>query len=430
MARDVTPGDTADRRLELESARLRIAQMREGAAGSLGAALRAATEIAARALAVERVGIWLFVGPPAAIRCCELYELSRDQHSSGTLLHASEFPAYFRALEEQRAISAHDAQEDGVTKELRDAYLTPLGITSMLDAAIYRDGRIAGIVCHEHVGSPRRWTPEEADFAGAVADMVAAKLEAAARRDAEALLAASETSLLDAHRMEALGRLAAGAAHDFQNLLTVVIANAHHIAGNRDATPQIAEQARQILEAGNRSADLSRELLKFGRGEPRSPRVIDVAEIAERMRGILRTGVGSRHAVEVEPKGSPGRVFMDRGQLERILVNLVLNARDAMPGGGTITVRVAASSPDDSGAPVTHVLLEVHDTGIGMDATTRARIFEPFFTTKGGAGSGLGLSIVYRIVTDCGGFIRVESEPGRGTRFRVFLPRVGGGTKN
>ncbi len=424
MAQRTTPPDGGDRRLELESARLRIARLREGGR-SLAETLCDATEIAARALAVERVGIWLFVGPPAAIRCCELYELSRDQHSSGTMLHASEFPAYFRALEEHRAIAAHDANEDGLTKELRDAYLTPLGITSMLDAAIYRDGRVAGIVCHEHVGPPRRWTPEEADFAGAVADMVAAKLEAAARREAEALLAASETSLLDAQRMEALGRLAAGAAHDFSNLLTVVIANAHHIAASRDATPQIVEQARQILDAGNRSADLSRELLKFGRGEPRSPCVIDVAEVAERMQGILRTAVGSRHAVDVKPTSAPGRVFMDRGQLERVLVNLVLNARDAMPGGGTITVHVTQSSPDDSSGRVAHVVLEVRDTGVGMDATTRTRIFEPFFTTKGGAGSGLGLSIVYRIVSGCGGFIRVETEPGRGTCFRIFLPRVG-----
>jgi len=426
MTADAPPSEADARRAVFESARLALARTPVAGVESLREVLRRVTEISARAIQVERVGVWTLSADRSVLRCCELYELSKNRHSAGTVLHARDFPAYIRALEERRDVPADDAAVHPATHELRDTYLIPLGIGAMLDAPIFRDGRVIGVVCHEHVGKSRTWRPDERDFAGSVADMVALKLEAKARHEAEELLRASEAQLVEAQKMEAVGRLAAGVAHDFNNLLTIVIANAHHIARDRKASSQIAEQARQILEASNRSVELTRELLQLARRTPRAPRVFDLVEGVKAILGILRTAAGPAHRVELLGGAAAGSVFMDRSQLERLLVNLVVNARDAMPDGGTITLRVGEASPSgELGASRDHLLLEVIDTGIGMDATTRARIFEPFFTTKlRGQGTGLGLSIVYQIVSDFGGAIEVESELARGTTFRIHLPRV------
>ena len=419
------PGEDA-RRAAFEAARLALARITLSGAESTRDVLRRMTEISARAIQVERVGIWTLSDDRSLLRCCELYELSKDCHSSGTVLQARDFPTYIRALEERRDVPADDAPTDPLTSELRDTYLIPLGIGAMLDAPLFRDGRVIGVVCHEHVGKARTWLPEERDFAGSVADMVALKLEARARREAEDLLRASEAQLVEAHKMEAVGQLAAGVAHDFNNLLSVILANAHHIARNSNVSPSVQEQARQILEAGNRSAELTRELLQLARRTPRAPRVFDLARGVEAILSILRTVAGAAHPVELQAGGAGGSVFMDRSQLERLLVNLVANARDAMPTGGVITLRVREATPSaELGTARDHLVLEVTDAGVGMDATTRARIFEPFFTTKArDRGTGLGLSIVYQIVNDCGGAIEVDSEPGRGTTFRIHLPRV------
>jgi len=426
MTAEAPRSEAEARRATFESARLALARMPVDGASSLRDLLRRVTEISARAIQVERVGVWTLSDDRSILRCCELYELSKNQHSAGALLHAADFPSYIRALEERRDVPADDAGANPLTQELREAYLVPLGIGAMLDAPIFRDGRVVGVVCHEHVGKSRVWQPDERDFAGSVADMVALKLEARARREAEELRRASEAQLVEAQKMQAVARLAAGVAHDFNNLLSVVIANAHHIARSREATPPIAEQARQILEASNRSVQLTRELLQLARQTPRAPRVFDLTRGVEGLLSILRTAVGSAHRVELVAGPTAGCVFMDRSQLERLLMNLVVNARDAMPEGGTIVLRVSeAPLSGELGSSSDHLLLEVVDTGVGMDALTRARIFEPFFTTKPrDRGTGLGLSIVYQIVNDCGGAIEVESEPGKGTTIRIHLPRV------
>jgi hypothetical protein len=170
--------------------------------------------------------------------------------------------------------------------------------------------------------------------------------------------------------------------------------------------------------------DLAKDLVGLGREEAQPTRVIDVAEVVEGMQGMLRTALGRRHTAAIRSVHPIGRVFADRTQIERVVLNLALNARDAMPAGGTVAITVAeASVRDGEGAPGFYTVIEVADAGVGMDADTRARLFEPFFTTKP-EGTGLGMAIVYRIVERCGGFLHVDSEPGRGTRIRVYLPRV------
>jgi signal transduction histidine kinase len=409
---------------EHEAARLRLARLHLGDGVTLEGALRSATEIAAEMLDVARVGIWLFDDDHRALRCESLFERGTKTHSSGAMLRAADFPDYCRALEERRDIPAGAARSNGLTHELGASYLEPLGIVALLDAPIFRAGEVVGVVCHEHT-TLRQWSDEERDLAAAVADLIARLLDEDALIDAEARLQAQDSYLTEARKMEALGRLAAGVAHDFRNLLSVVVGYADDIR-RVSTTPRITNASTEILETAERGAVLVKDLLAFGREEPCAPRVLDVAEVVESMANVLRTAVSSTHPIELRCQRPIGRVLVDRSSLERVLLNLVLNARDAMPRGGSIGIEVRELQiANGAGKSGVFVLLEVIDTGTGMTAATRERLFEPFFTTKpGGKGSGIGLAVVYRVVERCGGFLQVDSELGRGTRMRVFLPRV------
>ena len=416
------PVDLAEaRRRAFESARLRLARLRVAGGDSLTDTLGRAAEESARTLGADRVGIWLFVDDERAIRCYHLFERTTGAHSEGAMLRAEDFPAYFLALRERRAIRADDARADPQTAELRAAYLDPLGIAALLDVPIYRDGRVIGVLCHESA-SPHAWTIEECDFATSVADGITLHLEEAARRDAEARADAQEAHLAELGKMEALGRLAAGVAHDFRNVLAIVMGSAHEIERDTAASAGSRTAARNIREAAERGAALSKELLAFGRDEGRATSVVDAAQVVEELAPMLRQAIGPKHELRVRRVPPTGSTLIERAQLERVVLNLALNARDAMTVGGTVDVTVRELPID--GGPGFHLVIEVADTGIGMDEATRARIFEPFFTTKGAGGTGIGLAIVYRIVDRAGGFLHVESEPGRGTRIRVVLPRV------
>lgn len=408
-----------------EIARLRLARLRVTGGASLQQVLRQATKEAAQTLAVERVGIWLFINDRRAIRCYQVYERSRNEHSEGAILWASDFPSYFRALEERRDIPADEASTHTLTHELREAYLAPLGITSMLDAPIYREGTVVGVVCHEHAGPTRHWTDEERDFAGSVADQIALRMEEAARLDAEMQLRAYQEHALDLEKQQALERLAAGVAHDFRNILTAVLGSGLQIADDPRASREIAAHAQRIIKGSERGVELARELETLGCDEARATRVIDVGEALDHMADMLQGAAGRDHPIHIERSGPAGRVFIDRLQLERVVLNLVLNARDAMPGGGTIRIRLGDTTVADRSAPGVYVVIAVSDSGVGIDGATRAHIFEPFFSTKPKEhNSGLGLSVVHQVVDRCGGFLQVESQPGGGSTFRVYLPRV------
>jgi signal transduction histidine kinase len=299
----------------------------------------------------------------------------------------------------------------------------------MLDAPIYREGRVIGVVCHESVAA-RIWTAQERDFAASVADRVGAAFEEAARRDAENRLRELENAAVEANKMEALGRLAAGIAHDFRNVLSVILGFTHELRRTgMGLPPRALDAAAEIETAAKRGVDLAKDLVGLGREEAQPTRVIDVAEVVEGMAVVLRTALGRNHPVEIRVLHPVGRVLVDRTQIERVVLNLALNARDAMPGGGTVSITVAeASVHDDAGATAPYTVIEVVDHGVGMDAETRERLFEPFFTTKPpGEGTGLGMAVVYQIVDRAGGFLHVESEPGRGASIRVYLPRVAAG---
>jgi two-component system cell cycle sensor histidine kinase/response regulator CckA len=400
-----------------EEARLELARLSvEGHEASLRDVARRVTELAAHTLSVERVGIWVLNDDRTALRCYDLFERSKGEHSEGAVLCIQDFPIYFQALETRREIPADLAPTDPLTQELGEAYLAPLGIVSMLDAPIYHDGRVKGVVCHEQIGTPRRWASEERDFATAVADACALKLESALRQRAEAALQAQQAALVEHQKMEALGRLAGGIAHDFKNLLNGILGHAHLIRGTAGLPPQVREDATTICQVAQRGVELVRELFDFGGTCRCATSIVNVTAVLGRMTDVLRATVGPQHTVTVHYADGVGRVLIDPAQFERVVLNLVVNARDALPEGGPIDVRLSSQSAD--------VVLEVRDGGMGMDAATQARMFEPFFTTKPGKGTGLGLAVVKQIVDRCGGRIDVASEPGNGTRVRVHLPRA------
>jgi PAS domain S-box-containing protein len=236
-----------------------------------------------------------------------------------------------------------------------------------------------------------------------------------------------------AQRMESVGRLAGGIAHDFNNVLTVIMGSAEMIRRRVAADHPAFRSAEDIRKAAGRAASLTRQLLAYSRQQVLQPRVLDLGAVVAEMEGMLRQLLGAGIEIVTARTAATTRVKADLGQLQQVLLNLVINARDAMPRGGTITIEIGETELDESYTigrgwafkPGRYVQLAVTDTGCGMDAATRARVFDPFFTTKGaGKGTGLGLATVYGIVKQSGGHIDIESEPGRGATFRIYLPSV------
>jgi len=426
---DLSPFPSANESLETFAAtRLRIARLRVKGGGSLKNVVRTLVEQVAEALQVERVGVWFLVDEHQLLSIYHLHTRHQAGSFEGTLLQAKSFPTYFAALESGATIDADDAASDPRTAEFREVYLEPLGIGALLDAPILLDGKVIGVICHEHVGPPRTWTQEEKDFAISVADAIAVKVAEAARADAETALQGLQSHLSEMRQMSMLGRMAAGIAHDLNNLLTVVQGNAELIATTSEVSVDVRSLAAEIQATAHRGRDLAQELMEFGRQRPTTPRVVHVGEHLERFTSTIARGLGHEWSVKLARDGQHGRVMMDPRALERVVLNLTMNAREAMPRGGVVAIDASdAVVTDAGGIPGNYVLVRVTDTGHGMDSATRARVFEPFFTTKGesvGEGHGLGLAIVYDIVNRAGGFIHVDSEPGRGTSVRVYLPRM------
>ena len=251
------------------------------------------------------------------------------------------------------------------------------------------------------------------------------------RKRTEEALRLTEEQLLQAQKMEAVGKLAGGIAHDFNNLLTIITGYSQLIIKGLNQRDPLCSEIEEIKKAGERAASLTQQLLAFSRRQVLMPKVLDLNAIVATMEGMLQRLLGEDIHLVTALDPALGPVKADPGQLEQVIMNLVVNARDAMPQGGKLIVETETVEIKDLYhhgqvvVPGRYAMLAVSDTGCGMDAATQSHLFEPFFTTKGqGKGTGLGLSTVYGIVRQSGGYVFVYSELGQGSAFKIYLPRV------
>lgn len=541
--------DRAERLRLQNEALVELAKSHKLTEGDLMAAVRSITEMAARYLDVARVSVWLFSSDRSAISCIDFYDLYNHTHTDGQELRASEFPAYFYAIERHRTIAADSAQTHPDTLEFAESYLVPAGVTSMLDASIRRGGRTLGVLCHEHIGAERDWSMEEELFAASLADMISLAMEGADRRRAEVELAQSlallsatfesvadgilavdhnkrvvsynqrfielwgvsedvmasrgcdriigytlehvkapenflatiyevqsdpdkdsadvvelkdgrvfervsrpqriggvsagrvwsfrdvtesrraQEELLRAKRLEAAGQLAGQIAHDFNNLLTPLVA---YPALMRRLFP-VNEKSERVLREMEQSAkqivDINQQLLTLGRRGHFNVELFDPNELIEGAIRALDVAEGiqidRQLASDLRPiSGGPAQIM-------RVLTNLIANAIDAMGGFGKLHLITENARLRGSLRRYAHVAegeyvcIRIADSGPGIPIEIQEKIFEPFFSTKKTdkkRGSGLGLSVVHSVLEDHKGYIDLESEPGRGTTFSLYIP--------
>ena len=288
-----------------------------------------------------------------------------------------------------------------------------------------------GIVAHEMAG-PREMVV--LGFLGAAAILLWIHQRVLFREndrlEAERRIMLEEAA--EARRVEGLGRLAGGVAHDFNNLLTVIRGRTELLLAEQTSSPEMREDLEAIRQAARKGEGVTRQLLAFGRKQMLRPQVLDLGAVVREMAPLLRSAVSAEVEVSVAVRDPAPFIVADQGQVEMALLNLAVNAREAMPGGGLLAIEIDRAELDsDAVADIpgaeegSYVLLSARDTGHGMDAATLRRIFDPFFTTKPfGSGAGLGLPAVHGFVKQSGGAMKVASEPGRGATFQIYLPRV------
>ena len=406
-----------------------------------------------RAVVGEVIGVELASGD---LRWLQLDAYPHARGPDGVRVHVV-FSDVTAARTAQRSLLAHELRyqsllqaamdgfavlEDGRVLEVNAALAAMLGqpaetligqpVGAWIDPARAPDPAVVAALRH---GGRRRFETALRTASGAVVDVEVSAWPGAGhvlafvhditeRRRAEAELRRQEELLRQGQKMEAVGRLAGGIAHDFNNLLTVINSTAELMVDDLHADDPLRADLDQIKSAGTRAATLTRQLLTFSRRHVDQPRRVDVNALVADLGRMLHRLIGEDIALTTDLGCPTPHVWADPGQLEQVVVNLVVNARDAMPSGGALGIATAAAIFDESAEVPAgrYVRLTVSDTGVGMAADVLERIFEPFFTTKGDHGTGLGLATVYGIVRKAEGHVAVDSQPGRGARFDIYLP--------
>ncbi|HSO72320.1 MAG TPA: ATP-binding protein, partial [Thermodesulfobacteriota bacterium] len=305
-------------------------------------------------------------------------------------------------------------------------------INSLLCVPMVYGGNLIGFLGFDSARKEKAWSREIVTLLTIIGEIFAHALE---RLWVEGEKRKLEEQLRQSQKMEAIGRLAGGVAHDFNNMLTGIIGYADLLLLSLSRDHPLVGKVEEIKKAGKRAASLTQQLLAFSRKQMLQPKVLDLNLVVNDLKKMLQRLIGEDIELETQLESSLLRVKVDPNQMGQVLMNLVVNARDAMSRGGAITIATANVVLDQaygrkkgvSLQPGPYVLLEVRDTGTGMDSETRSHIFEPFFTTKElGKGTGLGLSTVYGIIKQSGGYIWVDSLPESGTTFQIFLPQAEG----
>jgi signal transduction histidine kinase/ActR/RegA family two-component response regulator len=386
--------------------------------------VRNMTEVVADTLSVALVAVWRHDENGTTTRCQDLFKWPDGPHSDGLSLSQNDCPAYFRALAGVEVLAVTNAGSDPRTSELAEPLLVPYGISSVMCASIRSRGATVGVLSCKHVGEPRRWMPDEQAFALAVANLLSTLTAQAERQRLE-------QELRQAQKLEAIGRLAGGVAHDFNNILTVILGRAEEVAGDERVPHDLQDAVADLSQNAQRATALTRQLLTFSRRQAIDVRDVDLNSVVRNVTRLLDRVLGEDIVVTCTYSEHPLAVRADPGMIEQVLLNLAVNARDAMPVGGrlwieTSPIDLSEAGSSRAGSPGNWACLRVNDDGAGIAPEHLPHIFEPFFTTKDvGKGTGLGLATTYGIVQQHGGWIEVNSQIGRGTEFRVFFPRVG-----
>jgi signal transduction histidine kinase len=302
---------------------------------------------------------------------------------------------------------AEDAFKDPKTDQL-ESYLERAGVGALLDAPIYRDGHVTGVVCHEHVGGPREWQEREASFASTVADLLTMLIQQAERAELRAALDVRRELEAENRKMDALLRMARVVVHDLGNVLTVAAMRAEDIDARAEELG--GEKVSEVLDYGVKLLEQLRDFCD--RVEPES--VAFAAEVLRALESTLRNLLGTSIRLDFQCKVPAGlRIAVSPVELEQLILNLCMNAKDAIGDAGTIVLSATTSAGS--------LFIEIRDSGCGMDDATQQHLFEPFYSTKDGH-TGVGLSAVFGIVDRIGGLIHVQSARGHGSTFRVELP--------
>jgi signal transduction histidine kinase len=344
------------------------------------------------------------------------------------------FPWAHRFLGAGEVLHVPDAAKLPAEAEVEREEMLRRGVRSMLGIPLLFGDQFIGYLGFETVRAAKRWSEESITILRLVGEILMNGLR---RKRAEEELVDRQSQLLQAQKMEAVGTLAGGIAHDFNNQLTVMLGNARYAEARLGDDPNLREAMVDLTHSAEHCAQLTRSLLAFSRRSALSPASLDVAAIISKTEELIQPLIPSSIEIDVSFGRSVGPASADPNQLQQVLVNLVVNARDAMPDGGKIAIATANRrvSGDDATriglpCPGDYVEIAVRDDGTGMDEETCRRVFEPFFTTKApGHGTGLGLAAAYGIMQESGGAIALESELGRGTTVRLLLPRSAVGSR-
>ena len=402
--------------------------------GDIEISLQMLMEAAGKVLQVERSSVWLFDEYKIIGKCHEIYLLSSNRHCHGGEFRVEDYPTYMKALERDRTIAAFDAYEDERLTDLRNNYMLNMGIRSMLDAAIVMDGEIKGFVKFEQVNTVRDWHMDEQNFAHSIADMVALAMAAANRRQESKEKEQLEVRLRRVEKMEAIGTLAGGVAHDLNNILSGLVSYPELLLYRMGSEDPMRKPVETIVKSGKRAATIVQDLLTLARRGVEATEVINLNDVVqEYLISPEHERILTLHpTIHLSTKLSSDLMNIrgSSAHLTKVLMNLFINAAEAMANGGEISISTENCYIDrpikgyDMVKEGDYAAMNISDTGKGISPEDMNHIFEPFYTNKtmGRSGTGLGMSVVWGVVKDHGGYIDFESSEGRGSRFTLYFP--------